>query len=305
MHSFDNIKNQRILLSFLNWGKGHLSRCIDVCRKLERQGNTLLIACEEEDFAVLSSYVTPLKYLPFPGYPFTFQGTGDFAGDLWKSRKLLSDFMKWEQTEVEQLITQYQVTLVISDHRYGFFSQTVPSVFITHQVNLAIKWWQQPAQWLHRKWMKRFSSIWIMDEEKHSLAGKLSRKGNLKNAAYIGHFSRFEKKETKKTIQLGVCNGPAPYNRQLLERLMGNKELDAIISSIPGNDPRIVHPATWKETDELFCSAKTIHSYCGYSTLMDLKQLGCKGELIPTPGQTEQEYLYQLHPDFDFSESIR
>lgn len=295
MQSFTNINNQHILLSFLNWGKGHLSRCIDVCRRLERQGNTLLIACEEEDFAILSSYVPTLKHLPFPGYPFTFNGTGNFSRDLWKSRKALSDFIKWEQAEVAQLAKHHQITLIISDHRYGFFSKSIPSVFITHQVNLAVSWWQQPAQWLHKKWMNQFSFIWIIDAEKNALAGKLSRKGSLKNAAYIGHFSRFEKQDNEKTIELGVCNGPHPYNQQLLERLMKNKDLDVIISSIPGNDPRIVHPATWKETDELFYKAKAIHSYCGYSTLMDLKQLNCTGNLIPTPGQTEQEYLHHIH----------
>lgn len=303
MHSFNNIENQRILLSFLNWGKGHLSRCIDVCRRLERQGNTILIACEEDDFTILNSYIPTVECLPFPGYPFSFQGTGDFAKDIWKSRKALSDFMRWEQNEVERLVIHYQITCIVSDHRYGFFSKTIPSVFMTHQINLPINWWQQPAQWLHNKWMRKFSFIWIMDDEKNSLAGKLSRKGSLKNAAYIGHFSRFEKQDNEKTIELGVCNGPHPYNQQLLEQLIGNKGLDVIISSISGNDSRIVHPGSWKETDALFYNAATIHSYCGYSTLMDLKRLGCKGKLIPTPGQTEQEYLHLLHPNFDFSES--
>lgn len=295
MYKFEAIKNQRILLSFLNWGKGHLSRCIGICRKLELQNNTIIVACTDEDCEIIRNYIPSVIHAPFADYPFTFSGKGNFANDLWKSKKALTGFIKQEQNEVEQLVKIHEIDVVISDHRYGFRSTSIPSVFITHQVRLALKWWQFPAQIIHRKWMKEFSFIWIMDDEQSSLAGKLSRKGKLKNASYIGHFSRFEEKNSEKTIELGVCNGPYPYNLQLLETLIQNPDLDVIISSIPHKDTRVVQSNDWKETDELFYKAKTIHSYYGYSTLMDLKQLSCKGNLIPTPGQTEQEYLYKLH----------
>jgi hypothetical protein len=295
MHDFESIKNQQVLLSFLNWGQGHLSRCIDVCRNLILQNNTIVVACTDEDFGILKSYVPSISYISFADYPFAFSGTGNFANDLWKSRKTLTEFIKWEQSEVEKLVKIHNIDIVVSDHRYGFRSTIKPSIFITHQVNLSLKWWQLPVQLIHKNWMNQFSSIWIMDDEQNSLAGKLSRKGKLKNAFYIGHFSRFEKKDGEKTMELGVCNGPYPYNLQLLDKLVQNPDLDVIISSIPHSDKRVVQPKSWKETDELFYKAKTIHSYCGYSTLMDLKRLGCHGNLIPTPGQTEQEYLYELH----------
>ena len=38
-------------------------------------------------------------------------------------------------------------------------------------------------------------------------------------------------------------------------------------------------------------NARRIFGYCGYSTLMDLKQLGCEFNLIACPGQLEQLYL--------------
>lgn len=302
MYRFEDIENKRILLSFLNWGKGHLSRCIDVCRRLQQQGNTIFVACSPEDIEVLKSYTPSIEHISFPGYPFQFSERGNFTNDLWKNKKILSRFIIREQKEVEKLVRTFRINFVVSDHRYGFRSKTIPSIFITHQVYLALKWWQQPAQWLHKKWMKQFSHIWIMDEEHNPLAGRLSRKGNLKNALYIGHFSRFEENSnTEKIQQIGVCNGPHPYNRQLLEQLLQNKNLDLILSPISHDDKRVMKPGNWKETDKLFYPAKTIHSYCGYSTLMDLKRLRCKGELIPTPGQSEQIYLYHYHNGrFDF-----
>lgn len=295
MYKFESIKNQRILLSFLSWGKGHLSRCIDVCRKLALQNNTIIVACTGEDFEILRQYIPSAIHVPFVDYPFTFSGKGNFTNDLWKSRKALTEFIKREHNEVEQLVKIHDIDLVISDHRYGFRSKSVTSIFITHQVKLALKWWQFPAQIIHKRWMKQFSFIWIMDDEQNSLAGKLSKKGKLKNTFYIGHFSRFEEKNEGKTIELGVCNGPYPYNLQLLEKLVQNPDIDVIISSIPHQDKRVIQPTDWEKTDELFYRAKKIHSYCGYSTLMDLKRLKCNGALIPTLGQTEQEYLYKLH----------
>jgi len=39
--------------------------------------------------------------------------------------------------------------------------------------------------------------------------------------------------------------------------------------------------------------AAVIYSFSGYSTLMDVVQLGCVWKCIPTPGQREQEYIYK------------
>jgi len=43
--------------------------------------------------------------------------------------------------------------------------------------------------------------------------------------------------------------------------------------------------------------SKKIICRSGYSSIMDLDVLNClsKAELIPTPGQTEQEYLFSVH----------
>jgi UDP-N-acetylglucosamine:LPS N-acetylglucosamine transferase len=41
--------------------------------------------------------------------------------------------------------------------------------------------------------------------------------------------------------------------------------------------------------------AELIVSRSGYTTLMDLAALGRSALIIPTPGQTEQEYLGELH----------
>lgn len=299
MDELHSIKNQRIFYSYLNWGKGHLSRSIGLIRQLIVQGNTVIVAGEKQDREIIHSYFPTIEFIAFAGYPFQFSGKGNFTNDLWKSRRALNTFITEEQKKVETLAKQHSISLIVSDHRYGFRSKTIPSIFVTHQVQLALKWWQQPAQFTHHKMISAFTHVWIMDDRQCSLAGKLS-KNTLKNATYIGHFSRFEVKNTLQEIELGVVNGPAPYNQQLLDKLVLNPTIDVIISSIPHSDSRVIRTHTWIEADEYFYRAKRIHSYAGYSTIMDIKQLNIEGNLFPTPGQTEQEYLKQLHPKIKF-----
>jgi UDP-N-acetylglucosamine:LPS N-acetylglucosamine transferase len=53
----------------------------------------------------------------------------------------------------------------------------------------------------------------------------------------------------------------------------------------------VINLAATKQLQELFNSSTKLICRSGYSTLMDLHALGLKALLIPTPGQTEQEYL--------------
>jgi len=53
--------------------------------------------------------------------------------------------------------------------------------------------------------------------------------------------------------------------------------------------------ANEKQLLELIRHSEHIICRSGYSTIMDLHALGRTAEFIPTPGQTEQVYLAQLH----------
>ncbi len=71
----------------------------------------------------------------------------------------------------------------------------------------------------------------------------------------------------------------------------------AASDTLPRNDGNITvfnHLPTEKLYDYLQKS-KVVVARSGYSTIMDLVALGKKAILIPTPGQTEQEYLANYH----------
>jgi len=53
----------------------------------------------------------------------------------------------------------------------------------------------------------------------------------------------------------------------------------------------VMDRADSSEVNEALLSSARVISRSGYSSIMDYVKLGIGAELIPTPGQTEQEYL--------------
>lgn len=294
----ENIVNQRILLSPLNWGMGHVARCIGLIHQLQNQGNELFIACEEAQKVVFEEYFEGITFISHSGYPFYFGGKGHFGLDLLRRMKSLSKRMKQERVEVEKMVDDHTIDYVISDHRYGFQSKRAHSIFMTHQVNLPLKWYEKSVGKIHRKLMLKFDHIWILDDESSSLAGKLSENCP-KNGMYIGHYSRFslyEQLASKSDEIVLIASGPDVYARLLIENVLAeNRDVNKLIvmhaPSLKLSLEVSANSGDWKEKDALIRSASHIISHSGYSTLMDCKVLGISATFYPTKGQTEQEYL--------------
>jgi UDP-N-acetylglucosamine:LPS N-acetylglucosamine transferase len=302
----EDIKNKKILFSALNWGMGHVSRSISIIQQLVQQGNQLFIACSENQKIIFKCYFPDLKYINHEEYPFKFKGKGNFEIDLALNFYSLFKRLKSEKIEVEKMIEDHQIDIIISDHRYGFHSTSLQSIFITHQINLPVNWILNWVDGIHKKLIKKFSTIWLLDTCESTFAGKLSRSKNKKNVKYIGIHSRFSlyPLEEKSISKIVIVSGPEPYaNQFFLSQLEKAKKTDAkIIFIIPSNEYHlsnsknitIISSSDWKKCDELILKAKKIVSRAGYSTIMDIEMLQTKSELNPTKGQKEQEYLFEM-----------
>lgn len=317
------VQDKKILYSALNWGMGHVARSIGLIRKLKAQNNEVIVACDAQQRSVFETYFPTMQFVNHEGYPFDFSGRGSFASDLFASRKKLLARFVHEQIEVESYISSFNIDLVISDHRYGFFSKKKPSVFVTHQINLPLKWFQFLAQAYHHGLLRNFTQIWCMDDENQSLAGKLSQNTIKKPVEYIGWFSRFEKEVISEQINtndsiLAVVSGPSPYAEQFLEEIIDfassqEGKIQCFVAftpnlkEIPANLEVLVS-SDWQELDKHYLDCKALISRAGYSTLMDLKMLNKPAILIPTKGQLEQIYLSELHadkPEWEFVKNLK
>jgi UDP-N-acetylglucosamine transferase subunit ALG13 len=187
----------------------------------------------------------------------------------------------------------------------------VPSIFITHQLTVKSplgKWSEGILQKWNYRYIARFRECWIPDLiGENNLAGELSHpavKPNV-NLKYIDPLSRFEKKDQQemKDRLLFILSGPEPQ-RTILENKIINEVSHypgtaAVVRGLPSS--KSVIPSTGmikfynhlsaKELNDEMEKADWVISRSGYSTVMDLAKMQKKSILIPTPGQTEQEYL--------------
>lgn len=296
----EDIHNKRVLISPLNWGFGHVSRCIGLIDQLLKQENSIWIACDENQEHIFAQYFDSVEFIRHEGYPFHFRGKGNFSFDLARDYPRLKSRLSKELAETRNYVKEYNIDLVISDHRYGFRSKRVPCIFLTHQVYLPIRWFEWSAILAHRRHIAHFSWIWVLDYPDNRLAGKLSAKGSQENIEYIGPYSRFSRYEIPRAKSRGVvaiASGPDVYAQQFVDEMLKKDAADAIICSehVRCPEEKQINASNWLEQDQIILQADKIISRSGYSTIMDLEILGVPGDLFPTPGQREQVYLYHFH----------
>jgi predicted glycosyltransferase len=156
--------------------------------------------------------------------------------------------------------------------------------------------------------MKKFDAIWVPDHpEPPGLADTLSHgKAVHQEVNYIGILSRMEYLETEIEYDLAVVlSGPEPQRTYLEHRLL-EQILALPLKSIvirgkthtkehyyAADQVEFVSYLTSKELNKVLLASKWVICRSGYSSIMDLVVLRKKALLIPTPGQTEQEYLAQ------------
>lgn len=305
MHLSD-VFGQTILYACNDWGFGHVARSIPIIEQLVSQGNTIYFAGNKKQNSIVEEYFPTIHFVVQDGYDFRFSGSGkwhyEMTSNFFRFKRKISD----ELAFVKIFCRSNPITLIISDHRYGFRNKHIPSIFITHQVTLPLKGVQKIAQYWHTNQLKKFTSIWVLDDEKHSYAGALSTTSVKLPLQFIGIQSRFSLgKLQQEDFVLAVISGPEPYAQQLFSDIVQfakhtSKPLKCICSrkypllDIPTN-LEVLDALTWKEMDVLFYRCDSIISRSGYTTIMDVIHLNKKAIYIPTPGQYEQLYLSELH----------
>ncbi len=300
--SFNNI-----LVAPLNWGLGHATRCIPIIKELEKNGFNPIIASDGNALALLKKEFPHLLMLELPSYHIEYSKKGRNLkwNLLINSPKTCLAVLK-EKKVTSKWVKEYQLSGIISDNRLGVYSKKIPSVYITHQINVLSGKTTWLSTKLHRYFIKKFTECWIPDNKYYfNLSGIL---GHVKKTAvkpkYIGILSRFEKQNLPIKYDLMVLlSGAEPQRTLLEEKLITElKNYEAPTIFIRGKVEleqkiKIEKNITFYNFMQTEALEKTINEsemvLCrsGYSTLMDLCKLEKKAFLIPTPGQYEQEYL--------------
>lgn len=225
---------------------------------------------------------------------------------LKQSPRLLNGIRN-EHRFIEKAVDSHGIDALISDNRFGAYSKKVPSVYITHQIH--IQTGNPITDWLaqkhHASYMRHFNTVWIPDWEKNGLTGKLAHgKAIPGHANYIGTLSRFETlpQSEKKYALSFILSGPEPQRSMLEEKCIEacksypDKSF-ALVRGIPDLLPNLPQHITCYsladavQIQQLYAESDQIVCRSGYTSIMEMERVNRGAWLIPTPGQTEQEYL--------------
>lgn len=303
------ISQKNILVAPLNWGLGHATRCIPVIHALEENGFNPIIASDGIALQLLQLEFPHLPFLELPSYKITYPKNGKkFKLKMILSLPNMLSAIYKERNLVQKWVKQYQLCGVISDNRLGVYSNQIPSVFITHQLNVLTGSTTFFSTILHQKFIKKFTECWVPDvEEKLNLSGKLGHSSEVnKKVKYIGPLSRFRKTETPIKYDLMVLlSGPEPQRTLLEEKLIAElQNYNGKILFVKGivaekqiiseeNNFLFYNYMQSAELQQAINESSFVLCRSGYTTVMDLAKLSKKAFFIPTPGQFEQEYLAQ------------
>jgi len=318
-------KNKRILVCPLDWGLGHASRMIPVINKLILHKFEVIIAADNYPYQLLKQEFSNLEILRFSSCNIRY-ATGRsqilkilmqfpaFCWSIWK-----------EHQQLKKIIKNNKIDIVISDNRFGLWSNKAYSIFVTHQISIkipkSIRFMEGFVNSINRWFISRYNRCWIPDfQGSESLAGELSNTSLLpQNCRYIGSLSRFS---TMSLINnhskdyscqlLAVLSGPEPqrtiFEKKIIDQAILYNIQTIIIQGKPKSefnreDLSNITLASHLPAEQLktaLLNAENIICRSGYTSIMDLMDLQLSAILVPTPGQTEQEYLSKIYQSKGF-----
>lgn len=305
-------RHLKVLVAPLDWGLGHATRCIPVIRELILQQAEVIIAASGNGFHLLQNTFPDCTLIDIPGIRIRYPAKGSMAFSMVIQMPAILKAIRKEKEMLSSMIGSHGITHVISDNRYGLYDIRVKCVFISHQISIKnpglLKFTEPLLYQMHKKRIEKFNELWIPDiHGTDNLAGSLTKTPGLAiPKKYTGFLSRFNhsiQNAEKKYECIALLSGPEPQ-RSLLEKklkdyFLSSKKKCLLVLGIPGLPSRtsvenveIINTITDTELQHWLHPDTTLFCRPGYSTLMDLAILGHrKNVFIPTPGQTEQEYL--------------
>lgn len=304
----------RVLVSPLNWGLGHATRDIPVIRELVRRGHEVTVAATGNALLALNREFPDLAFIEAPDYPAPYGPENHLLLHILAGLPGLYRALAAERRCIGRITGRDRYDLVISDNRLGMFSEKVPSLFLTHQLHFHFP----PAIWpaeigalgLNRVLHRKYARVIVPDNPPGpaALAGKLSRpilRSSERHCYFTGILATAARLSMDEDLDyLFIISGPEPqrtiFERTVLPQLPSLPGTKVVLLGSPARkDPVRPDPATtvigYASTEvktALFNRARFIICRPGYTTMMELAETGKRSALfVPTPGQTEQEYL--------------
>jgi UDP-N-acetylglucosamine transferase subunit ALG13 len=302
---------------------------IPVARKLRDMNHNVIIASGEDHLALFRNELTGLTYINFKGFkPGYSRHLPQYIYLLFKIPELIYHIIA-EHKRLKKIIAEYKIDLVISDNRFGLWNNEITSAYVTHMPLIPLpkplKFLEPAGIYLHRKIIEKYTFCLIPDLPGDiNLTGRLSHGLKLpENVRFVGILSRFVdtgnsfRDPLKMSHNTVILSGPEPQReilkQKLIEILKYKEPVTLMLEGKPGTRGEIEKIGNIIFYNHLPASrmkgiieeSECIISRSGYTTIMELVSLKRTALIIPTPGQTEQEYLAEYLSDKGWFNTIR
>lgn len=305
-------RNITVLVAPLDWGLGHATRCIPVIRDLLSRKVKVIICAAGTGKIILANYFPDCTFIEIPGISVNYPSSGSMTLFILSQVFKILKAIRKEHSLLHEIIEKYNITHIISDNRYGLYHKKIKCSIVCHQIKIQtqqnIKFLQPFIYRLHKTRLQKFNEVWIPDYPfPENISGILSQPVNLNiPVKHLGILTRFtEPLNVKNKVYdyLAIISGPEPQRTlleiKMLEFFQNTGKKCLLIGGAPGEydayETNLVSAKSFISDDllkEILHPDTILICRPGYSTLMDLTVLAHRKILfIPTPGQTEQEYL--------------
>ncbi len=302
----------RVLFAVGSWGLGHATRDLPLIRGLIERGHAVTVLGSGSSLTLLRAELRDsCELIEFPGmrvplgsspFRFYFKYTVMLPIICWDT---------WRQhVQLQRLLGARRFDALVSDNRYAAWSRQVPSYLVAHGLRFIApgrgRLLELGLEHFNAFAFRHYRRILVPDFETNDLSGDLSH--NLRfydphQVRYLGLLSSVRRLDLPRDLDLFISiSGPEPQ-RTILERTV-----TAQLSRVPARGLVALGRAgshnRWRsggweiaayldraqqEAAINRCRMAVIRA--GYSTVMELAEAGQPAVLIPTPGQTEQEYV--------------
>jgi glycosyl transferase family 28 len=311
--------SRRILFAVHDWGLGHATRSLVLIRALVARGDhVVVLMAESPGLSLLRAELgdacefRPYDDIPkpFSRYPAIFYARMSLSVPQIRLRFAL------EHRLTERLVCERRVDAVVSDSRFGVWSRDAPSFCLFHSLRQIIpgrpRWLERQVERAQRHLLRPYRAVLVPDADgDDSLAGDLAHHVDLDwgdgRVVYLGPLTELNGEGGEDIDYFFSISGVEPHHSMLAQRV-----LDAL-PALPGrivvalgrpdaagqvtqNGNATIHGYLDRRAQgEMLARSRVVVGRSGYTTLMELSAWGKRAFFVPTPGQSEQEYLAQLH----------
>lgn len=308
MIDIPKIENEIILISPLDWGMGHTTRCVSLI-KFILGNNKIIVAGNHSQLEFFKQEFPDIETVFIEGYNVSLDYQKSTYIQLLKQILKLKKTIKREHDALKKIVSQKNISTIISDNRYGCYHAATRNILLTHQLNLQVPYFKKTINKFLEKQLKHFHEVWVPDSIEENLTGQLSNHSLSLPLKKIGLLNRFEILPDKNEFDfLFIASGPEPSKTKFANEIVGlllslNKKIAIVGMEISTDSVLCFKNPTGKELNQLIFKSKAVIARAGYTTIMEMVALKKKCVLVPTPGQYEQLYLAD-HVKRDFIQFV-